>query len=113
MPAVEQTIGGSRISSRGGTHKRRIKECVALPAGRADSLRCGGSRRSLCGASSQRSQPPRQALAAASQASTFESQSLESQLDAEMVAPIEGSHADTATTEAGSSVGDGDDDRAS
>lgn len=57
---------------------------------------------------SQRSLSPRQALAAASQATTFESQLLESQLEAGIVAPTEGSQAGTAaTTEAG---GDSDND---
>lgn len=57
---------------------------------------------------SQRSLSPHQALAAASQATTFESQLLESQLEAEIVAPTEGSQAGTAaTTEAG---GDSDND---
>ncbi len=58
---------------------------------------------------SQRTLSPRQALAAASQATTFESQLLESQLEAEIVAPTEGSQAGTvATTEAGDGGGDGD-----
>lgn len=56
---------------------------------------------------SQRSLSPRQALAAVSQATTFESQLLESQPEAEIVAPAEGSEAGTAATEARS--GDGDD----
>ncbi|RYN60368.1 hypothetical protein AA0117_g13081 [Alternaria alternata] len=60
---------------------------------------------------SQRSLSPRQVLAAASQATTFESQLLESQLEAEIVAPIEGSQAGTvATTEAEDGGGNGDDD---
>lgn len=56
---------------------------------------------------SQRSLSPRQALAAVSQATTFESQLLESQPEAEIVAPAEGSEAGTAATEARS--GDRDD----
>jgi hypothetical protein len=55
----------------------------------------------------QRSLSPRQALAAASQAIKFESELSESQPEAEIIVPIEGSQAGTATkTEAGR--GDGD-----
>ena len=62
-------------------------------------------------ASSYRASSPRQALAVASQATepiqTFESQLLESQLEDEIVGPMEGSQAATApTTDAGH--GDGD-----
>ena len=60
--------------------------------------------------SSQRSLSPRQALAVASQAITFESELSESQPEAEIVAPTEGSQAGTAaTTEAGGGDGDVDD----
>jgi hypothetical protein len=62
-------------------------------------------------ASSHRAVSPRQALAAASQATepiqTFESQLLESQLEDEIVGPMEGSQAATApTTDAGHGNGD-------
>jgi hypothetical protein len=60
--------------------------------------------------SSQRSLSPRQALAVASQAITFESELLEFQPEAEIVAPTKGSQAGTAaTTEAGGGDGDVDD----
>jgi len=62
---------------------------------------------------SRRASSPRQALAAASQATepiqTFESQLLESQLEDEIVGPMEGSQAATApTTDAGHGDGDGE-----
>lgn len=61
--------------------------------------------------SSQQLLSPRQALATASQATTFESQFLESQPEAEIVGPTEGSHAGTAATaKAGSGYGDNDGD---
>ncbi|KAK1911226.1 hypothetical protein P3342_011828 [Pyrenophora teres f. teres] len=88
------------------------KRSRAPTTGTAASPAAASAKRTrLSQPSSQRSLSPRQALAVApSQATTFESELLESQPEAEIVAPTEGSQAGTAaTTEAGG--GDGDDDR--
>jgi hypothetical protein len=60
---------------------------------------------------SQRALSPRKALAAASQATTFESQLIESQPEEEISAPTEGSQAGTAATTEASGDAEGDDDR--